>query len=83
MTEKVQRTGSQTKALKSYEKSIESGTLTQTNFKKLSVHDKKEYLIKVLVKKRGNRNRDYGYYNCYECAKADVFETGAYISEED
>lgn len=83
MTEYVQRTGSQKKALQQYQKSIDSSNLTQTQFKKLSVHDKKMYLTNVLSKKRGNRGRYYGFYDCYECAKADVFDTGAYISEED
>ena len=77
------RTGPQAKSLKQFEKSIDSCTLTQTQFKKLSVPDKKDYLIRVLTKKRGNRGRYYGYYDCYECAKTDVFDTGAYISEED
>lgn len=83
MAEKIQRTGPQKQALQQYAKSIAAGTLTETQFKKLSVHDKKEYLTNTLAKKRGNRGRCYGYYGCYECAKADVFETGAYISEED
>jgi hypothetical protein len=82
MAAKIQRTGHQKKALESYKKDMDQCSLTQTQFKKLSVYDKKEYLSNVLSKKRGDRGRDYGYYNCYECAKADVFETRGYISED-
>lgn len=80
--EKIQRTGSQQKALIKFQKKIEDGTLTTTDFKKLSVHDKQEYLKQTLNKKYGTRNRTYGYYNCYHCAKTDIFNEG-YISEED
>lgn len=76
----ITRTGPQQKALNKFQKKIE-GTLTTTDFKKLSVHDKEEYIKQTLIKKRGNRNRTYGYYSCYHCAKADIFNEG-YISED-
>ena len=79
----TERTGPQIKALNKFQKDIESHNLTETQFKKLSTFDKKEYLINTLKKKRGDRARFYGYYECYECAKADVFQTEEYISEED
>jgi hypothetical protein len=79
--EKVLRNKSQLKALKQYSKKIESGTLTLIEFKKLSSHDRYEYLKRKSIEKRGDRGRCMGYYSCEECAKADIFETGGYISE--
>ncbi len=68
-----------------YAKQFETGTLLG-QFELLPNRDQLEYLDKMVKKKyktpRGDRSIG-GYYECEYCAKADIFETGGYISEQD
>ena len=69
-----------------FKQAFESGRLSLEQFELLYHADQTAYLDKMVrIKYKGvNRNRFIGgYYQCFYCAKADIFNTGGHITEDE